>query len=167
MLRAFVFCAVLCASTAHADQLHVPGLSPEPETKLELPPCDMTQDQDNCARALACIGRDGLWFDGQVRGWGSGVMAGQLSNGVVCGGSWAYGGLFNTARAQISCQDGLTASMIFYAQDSLTGTGIARGLDTRGRSVKAWTGENVLQFLTPEGAAGPELPCTDEPIPTS
>lgn len=167
-LRALLATVFLLPTTPlAADVLRVPGLSDTAPPKLELPACANTGDQNNCARTLACIGGDGLWFDGQARGWNAGDIAGQMSNGVVCGGNWSYGGLFNTARAQITCEDGTKASLFYYAQDSLTGTGKARGYDNHGRSIRAWTGHNVLEFLRPEAGAKPELPCTDAPIPIS
>lgn len=165
-LPAAVFMVI--ASAAHADTLRIPNLSdPDASPQLQLLACDNTGDASNCARTLACVGNDGLWFDGQARGWNEGVIVGQMSDGVVCGGHWAYGGVVNIARATLSCQDGTTARLTYFAQDSLTGTGKAFGFDNRGRRIRAWTGENVLAFLTPEGGTAPELPCTDAPIPIS
>lgn len=53
----------------------------------KMPPCENTMAGDNCARVLACIGGDGLWFDGQARGWGRGIILGAMSDGTPCTGS--------------------------------------------------------------------------------
>ena len=169
LLSAICALGLLWPIDALAEELRIPGLAPpEPEFEtLELPACANTRDETNCARTLACIGRQGLWFDGQARGWNEGVLFGQMAYGGVCAGEWAYDGPFNSATASLQCDDGLSANVLYYAQDPETGTGRARGFDSKGRMVRAWTGRNVLAFLTPDGGDAPELPCTDAPIPMS
>ncbi|MEL7166842.1 MAG: hypothetical protein AAGL96_15335 [Pseudomonadota bacterium] len=150
-----------------ADDLRVPGLSPDAPA-LDLPACDNTRDSNNCARVLACVGRDGLWLDGQARGWNAGTLAAQRSDGVVCAGTWsADQGPFGSGTARFECQDGSSGRVIYYSQDSLTGTAIARGLDSRGRAIRAWTGQNVLRFLGDGDVQAARLPCTDATIPIS
>lgn len=122
---------------------------------------------DNCVRALACIGFDGLYFDGQVRGWNSGTISGTLSTGETCTGAWAAGGALGTGTAGLTCDNGLTADVIYYSLDNETGTAIGRGTTNAGVPVKAWSGEEVLRFLTPEGAVSAKLPCGTTPIPIS
>ena len=54
--------AVLClAGAAGAEDLRVPGLTPG--APAPRPACKTTGGADNCARTLACIGGDGLFFD--------------------------------------------------------------------------------------------------------
>lgn len=133
----------------------------------KMPPCENTMAGDNCARVLACIGGDGLWFDGQARGWGKGIILGAMSDGTPCTGSWRYREGVNIATASLSCEDGTKGKVIYYSQDNLTGTGIGRGLDSRLRGLRVWSGHNVLEFLTPKDGPGALLPCTGEPIPIS
>ncbi|MEM6308521.1 MAG: hypothetical protein AAF754_00615 [Pseudomonadota bacterium] len=159
----------LFASLAIAENLHVPGLSPDnSDSGLNLPPCILNSgSQDSCARTLACIGSNGLWFDGQARGWNSGTLVGIRSDGVPCAGTWAYGSLIGSASAKFECKDGLSARAIYYAQDDETGTGIARGIDSKGRFIRAWTGKNVLQFFGQSDVERAKLPCTEDVIPIS
>ena len=121
-LPAVVF--ILLAAQGTAEQLHVPGLSPEVSApRLDLPACEeLPQNPNNCARVLACLGQDGLYFDGQARGWNEGTIAGQLSTGAVCAGTYEYGGLFGTAKANFECSNGVTGWVIYYAQDEVTNT---------------------------------------------
>ena len=166
MFRALLLAAVFTAAPAAADQLTVPGLTPKAMPQ-DAAHCFTTGDANNCARTLACIGTDGLWFDGQARGWGEGIITGKLSDGTPCKGRWKYRERVNIASAYLSCEDGTKGTAIFHAQDSLTGTGIGRGMDNRGRVVRIWSGQNVTRFLTPEGQLVVHLPCGDTPIPIS
>lgn len=144
----------------------MPGLT-DPTASPDFGPCSNTRRADNCARTLPCVGKEGLWFDGQVRGWNQGVVIGTLSNGTPCTGAWKYRDRVAIAAATLTCQDGTKGSVVYYSQDSLTGTGIGRGLDNKGRSLRIWTGKNVLDYLTPKGKKLAELPCGDTPIPIS
>ena len=123
--------------------------------------------QKNCVRVLACIGEAGEWFDGRARGWDQGRVSGMLSDGTACLGTWSADGPLGTGVGQIACENGLQADVIYYNQDNETGTAIGRGLDSEGRPVRIWSGENVLQFLTRPGAFGPALPCVQGDIPIS
>ncbi|MEM7290442.1 MAG: hypothetical protein AAF412_08780, partial [Pseudomonadota bacterium] len=125
MIRSVLPAALCCliASSLGAEDLYVPGLSPElADPNQELPPCLLRSgDQNSCARTLACIGSDGLWFDRQARGCNSGSLDGFRSDGIRCTGSWAYGSLVGSASAKFQCEDGLSARAIYYAQDDETG----------------------------------------------
>ncbi|MEL6570799.1 MAG: hypothetical protein AAFQ64_04015 [Pseudomonadota bacterium] len=124
-------------------------------------------DQDNCVRVLACIGDQGLQFDGKARGWDQGHIIGQRSDFTNCTGTWDSNGPLGTGVGQLTCEDGVTVDVIYYTQDNVTGTVIGRGKDSLGRNVQVWSGENVLQFLTPDGAHGARLPCFGGDIPIS
>lgn len=123
--------------------------------------------QENCVRVLACIGDQGLYFDGQARGWDTGPVTGAISNGVGCAGRWSANGLGGAGVGEIVCEDGLEIGVIYYTQDNETGTVIGKGSDSIGQPVEIWSGQNVLEFLTPDGAVSPELPCQSGPIPMS
>jgi hypothetical protein len=124
--------------------------------------CVSTGEADNCVRVLACVGDDGLWFDGRAVGWDRGTIAGELSDGSVCTGTWRYtGGI--TSETFVSCDNGMEAAVLAIAQDLATGTTIGEGRTKGGRRISAWSGKYVMDFL---GAGGrPELPCTNAPIP--
>lgn len=144
--------------------LSTPAAAQEGGPDMERP-CENTRDADNCSRVLACIGRDGLWFDGRADGWDVGTLEGRLSDGELCEGHWGYVDA-NSALAELRCEDGLVARIEYVAQDPETGTGLGRGVTNDGRAVEAWTGRNVLDFLTPEGGRVPVLPCGGE-VPIS
>lgn len=124
-------------------------------------------DPDNCVRVLACIGDDGLIFDGQARGWDTGAVTGFMSDGTGCNGTWTADGPLGTGTARMTCEDGSTVGVVYYSQDNITGTVIGRGTDSKGRAIQVWSGENVLEFLTPTGSVGPALPCIGGDIPLS
>ena len=123
--------------------------------------------QNNCVRVLACIGDRGLTFDGRARGWDAGTITGAISDGTGCAGTWDQDGPMGTGIGKMSCEDGTDVSVIYYSQDSITGTVVGRGVDTKKRAIRVWSGENVLQFLTEKGAFGPALPCVQGDIPIS
>lgn len=132
------------------------------------PDCHNTGEANNCAQVLACIGDDGLWFRGRAVGWNEGILGGHLSDGTACSGEWGRGGWFGRSLdATLSCTDGRTGSFRYTAQDSVTGTGIAHGRMSDGAGVQAWTGANVLDYLTPEGERYALLPCGPTAIPIS
>lgn len=121
----------------------------------------------NCVRVLACVGDQGVIFDGQARGWDAGGLTGQMSDGATCSGAWDSNGPMGTGLARLSCSDGTNMDVIYFNQDNITGTVIGQGQDNAGRAIRVWSGENVLQFLTPQGAFGPALPCVQGDTPIS
>lgn len=123
--------------------------------------------QKNCVRVLACVGDAGVTFDGQARGWDTGSVTGTMSDGTACSGTWTSDGPLGTGFATMTCDNTTTIDVLYYSQDGITGTTIGRGTDSTGRPVQAWSGKNVLQFLTGPGAFGPALPCVQGDIPVS
>ncbi|KMW58223.1 hypothetical protein AIOL_003194 [Candidatus Rhodobacter oscarellae] len=167
MIRLILLVAVL-ASDVSAQQLQVPGLTPD-GTPDAMPACAPLPypDQQNCTRVLACVGDDGLWFDGQARGWDEGPVFGRRNDGVACVGKWSSRGLFGTGFSNLECKDGTTAQVLYTIQDNDTGTVIGHGKDSAGRQIQVWTGLNVLEFLRSDLTGAPELPCTQGAIPIS
>lgn len=123
--------------------------------------------QNNCVRVLACIGDFGLTFDGRARGWDQGTVSGAISDGTKCQGTWDSDGPLGAGISKMTCEDGTTLGILYYSQDSITGTVTGKGADNKGRTIQVWSGQNVLQFLTPDGAYGPALPCVQGDIPIS
>ena len=124
------------------------------------PPCESRPyEAESCSRFLACVGEDGLWLDGQARGWNTGTLTATASDGTTCTGTWWVVG-DRAPGAVVQCSDGSAGRVRYLAQDSVTGTGIAAGAMSDGRTIRAWTGANVLAFLREE-SGGPEalLPC--------
>jgi hypothetical protein len=113
------------------------------------------------------LGDQGLFFDGQARGWDEGPVVGEISNGVQCTGDWTADGPFGAGMGRMQCDDGNEIGVIYHTQDNATGTAIGNGSDKLGQPVQIWSGTNVLAFLTPEGDVGPQLPCISGPIPMS
>ena len=125
--------------------------------------CETTGRSDNCVRVLACIGDRGLWFDGRAIGWNHGTIAGMLSDGSVCTGSWAYDSAVSS-ETYVTCDNDIDAAVFAVAQDPTTGTAIGEGMTSDGRRVTAWSGRYVLDFLRGDDGT-PQLPCTDAQIP--
>lgn len=131
----------------------------------DFPKCDTKKDEPvTCARVLACVGQDGLWFDGAAFGWNKGEVFGALSNGVPCVGNWDSEGPFGTGHSEMTCSDGTEAHILYFRVDSATGTTLGHGLDNRGRTLRVWTGTSVLNFLTDSETGRPMLPCMPDPL---
>ncbi|MCL3881457.1 hypothetical protein [Marivita sp. GX14005] len=157
----------LCASQAGA-QGNFDGFGLNKEPKSTLPACEnIPYDKANCVRALACLGTEGVYFDGQAHGWDTGIVIGHLDDGTSCTGQWVAGGPTTPGRAVLTCENGVRANVIYHTQDNETGTVIGSGFDNLDREITVWSGENVLQFLTDENDATPALPCGPAPIPIS
>ena len=151
MRRLWVICLALAAGSGAAAEV-----------------CRLAPGQpSSCVRALACIGEAGLWFDGRSIGWNEGRLEGQTSDGSLSTGRWTADGPCGMGLAELTCDSGLAAQVGYHAQDPATGTTTGTGKDNLGRAIKAWSGENVLQFLTPSGEVSARQPCTAEPIPMS
>jgi hypothetical protein len=165
MIRLVLPVALFTALSVCAQQLTVPGLS------LDIPAAPLCEnhpyEQSNCVRVLACIGSDGLYFDGQARGWDQGTVTGHTSTGTACAGHWQSDGFMGSGTSQMKCADESTVNVLYYTQDNETGTVTGRGMDSYARSIIVWTGENVLDYLTPEGSPGALLPCGPTSIPIS
>ncbi|HAV08832.1 MAG TPA: hypothetical protein DCX13_08150 [Rhodobacteraceae bacterium] len=165
MIRALLPAALSLAATyAHSQGTDLRLLESPPS-----PPAPCTAkpgDPANCTRILACIGKDGLWFDGRAYGWNAGTLNGQISDGSTCTEEWRSGMAFGTGRWAVSCSDGSSGQVIYYIEHNETGTVEGRGLDTKGRALHVWTGLNVLEFL--KDATGiPRLKCGPTDIPIS
>ena len=50
--------------------------------------CPMTADDANCVRVVACIGDEGVWFNGRAFGRGERTFSGTTSTGLMCEGTW-------------------------------------------------------------------------------
>lgn len=120
---------------------------------------------DNCVRVLACIGDDGTWFDGHAYGWDNGTVGGHTNTGLSCAGQWST--RFGFGISRLTCSDGTVITVSYMNQDNATSTATGHGHDTQGRSVTAWSGNRVLDFLTPEGTLRPQLLCGTHQIPLS
>ena len=125
------------------------------------------KDEDNCAQILACIGDNGLWFHDRAIDWNKSTLSGQIIDGATCESEWGQQGWFSrSVGATLSCSNDQIGTFR-YTADSLIGTGITEGQMNDGASVNAWTGKNVLAYLTPEGERHALLPCGLTIIPVS
>ncbi len=130
--------------------------------------CDLTDDQTSCSRVLACFGTEGRWFEGRAFGRGTGTVAGMVSDGVSCSGTWTSENGQGRGEAWITCDDGMTVTVTTEYQDHYTGTTIGQGVANTGVAVKSWSGLHVAEFLrresnTPQAV----LPCGRQEIPIS
>lgn len=163
-----VFLAIGTGPVAANETLNLEGLTPKIDPKASLPVCEnIPYDKANCVRALACLGSEGVYFDGQVHGWDTGIIIGFLDDGTACNGEWIAGGPQTPGRASLICENGVEADVLYHTLNNETGTVIGSGLDNQGREITAWSGEKVLQFLTGPDDDTPVLPCGPAPIPIS
>lgn len=150
------------------DTLDLEKLAPKKDRSATLPVCEnIPYDQANCVRALACLGNEGVYFDGQAHGWDTGIVIGFLDDGTPCEGTWIAGGPNKPGKADLSCANGVDANVLYHTLDNETGTVIGSGQDNLGRNITVWSGEKVLQFLRGKNDDTPVLPCGPAPIPIS
>ena len=62
--------------------------------------CPMTGDDSNCVRVVACIGDQGVWFNGRAFGRGEGTFSGTTSTGLMCGGTWMSRNAFGLGQGR-------------------------------------------------------------------
>ena len=130
--------------------------------------CPLTEDQSNCVRILACIGEEGRWFHGRAFGRGEGTLAGVINDGPQCQGTWTSRNLFGTGQADVTCDDGMEVTVIYFYQDEFTGTAQGQGITNRNEPVQAWSGENVLSYFRDgKPTAEARLRCGEFDIPIS
>lgn len=130
--------------------------------------CDMTDDQENCTRVLACIGTDGRWFHGRAFGRGKGELTGRTDDGATCSGVWTSRNVVGVGQADVTCSDGTSVRVIYYYQDEHTGTARGLGRTNQGETVKSWSGNHVLDYFrenAPDAKA--RLVCGRTEIPLS
>jgi hypothetical protein len=129
---------------------------------------DLTDDQTSCSRVLACFGSEGRWFEGRAFGRGTGTVAGMVSDGVNCSGTWTSENGQGRGEAWITCDDGMTLTVTTEYQDHYTGTTIGQGVANTGVAVKSWSGLHVADFLRRErDRPQAVLPCGRQEIPVS
>lgn len=163
-----VFLAIGASPVVANETLKLDGLEPKTDPKASLPVCENTPyEKSNCVRALACLGSEGVYFDGQAHGWDTGIIIGFLDDGTPCNGEWVAGGPQTPGRASMICENGVEANVLYHTLNNETGTVIGSGSDNQGREITAWSGEKVLQFLTGPEDDTPVLPCGPAPIPIS
>jgi hypothetical protein len=110
------------------------------------PGCTLqTGSPESCSHVIACIGTETL-FVGGVIGWNTGRIEGRLATGEACIGNWDSA----TSTANFACEDGTAGTVQYLSQDELTGTATGLGKTEDGRTVEAWSGENVLDYIRRE-----------------
>ncbi len=118
-----------------------------PVTADEASLCPMTDDQQNCVRVLACIGNQGRWFHGRSFGRGEGTLAGVISDGVACSGTWTSRNAVGLGQADVTCDDGMSVTVLYYYQDEYTGTALGKGVTNRDQPVQSWSGDHVIDYF--------------------
>ena len=68
--------------------------------------CPMTTDDSNWVRVVACLGDEGVWFNGRAFGRGEGTFSGTTSTGMMCEGMWMSRNAFGLGQADVMCGDG-------------------------------------------------------------
>ncbi len=156
-------------STTGQAQVFTPNASAEQGSIHQAGACETTDDQASCSRIVACIGVDGKWFNGRAFGRGAGGLDGQLSTGATCKGRWVERNALGLGQADVECDDGMTATVLYTYQDAYTGTAIGHGRSNQGDLVEVWSGQNVLAYLQNEDPDNPviTLHCGLSSIPLS
>jgi hypothetical protein len=122
--------------------------------------CPMTADNANCVRVVACIGDEGVWFNGRAFGRGEGTFSGTTSTGLMCEGTWMSRNAFGLGPADVMCEDGRAGRVFYTYQDEYTGTALVQGAMHSGEKIKIWSGTNVLEYLRGDtGERIAYLPC--------
>ena len=116
--------------------------------------CPMTADDANCVRVVACIGDEGVWFNGRAFGRGEGKFSGATSDGLMCNGTWMSRNVFGLGQADVLCEDGRQGRVFYTYQDEYTGTAVGQGAMHSGEKIKIWSGTNVLEYLRGTRANG-------------
>lgn len=136
-----------------------------PPSAFGLENCELTRDENSCVRAVACLGKDRL-FHGRAIGWNDmGTLAGSTNEDATCTGEWD--GRYRPGVANLTCDNGMTGQIVYFQQDGATGTVIGFGETNDGAKIKAWSGENVLQFFSDQGFEPGMVPCDNGAIPMS
>ena len=91
--------------------------------------CPMTGDDANCVRVVACIGDEGVWFNGRAFGRGEGTFSGTTSTGLMCEGTWMSRNAFGLGQADVMCEYGRKGRVFYTYQDEYTGTAVGAGRD--------------------------------------
>ena len=89
--------------------------------------CPMTADDANCVRVVACIGDEGVWFNGRAFGRGEGTFSGTTSTGLMCEGTWMSRNAFGLGQADVMCEYGRKGRVFYTYQDEYTGTAVGQG----------------------------------------
>jgi hypothetical protein len=131
---ALIGATVFFASPATAEEMTL-----DPDCKVEI------GSSQSCAHVIACIGTETLFVGGSI-GWDSGRIEGRLDTGAACTGDWDN----STGLARFACEDGTAGSVQYLQQDPPTGTAIGQGQTEDGRTVEAWSGQNVLDYIRRE-----------------
>ena len=85
--------------------------------------CPMTADDSNCVRVVACIGDEGVWFNGRAFGRGEGTFSGTTSTGLMCEGTWMSRNAVGLGQADVMCKDGRKGRVFYTYQDEYTHSG--------------------------------------------
>lgn len=127
----------------------------------------MTEDQSNCTRIVACVGNQGVWFNGRGFGNGAGTFAGAMSDGSTCSGDWVARNAIGIGQASVTCTDGRKGTVYYTYQDPRTGTALGKGRMNTGEDIEIWTGRNVLAYLSAKTGQALILPCSGGAVPIS
>ncbi len=160
--------APLAADGTGGTETNGRTVSAAPRPAFALLPCRLHQGHmDSCARIVACVSPPTMVFVGRGFGWNHGTITGDL-DGVPCTGSWVSRNVLGLGQAEIRCENGLTGTVFFTYQDSLTGTATGRGMTNRGQMIRVWSGNNIRAFLSHEtGRPDARLMCGEREIPIS
>jgi hypothetical protein len=131
---ALIGATVFFATAASAQEMTL-----EPDCKWN------PENPESCVHVIACIGTETLFVGGSI-GWDQGTLEGRLATGEACIGDWDN----STGQARFACEDGTAGTVQYLHQDAPTGTAIGQGTTEDGRTVEAWSGQNVLDYIRRE-----------------
>jgi len=79
--------------------------------------CPMTRDDSNCVRVVACIGDQGVWFNGRALGRSEVTFSGTTSTGLMCAGTWMSRNAFGLGQGDITCENEQKGRVFYTYQD--------------------------------------------------
>lgn len=88
---------------------------PEPEPLTLASSCNGTSDDRHCAPIVGCIAGSDIVFTGRANGYFKGQIAGKLSTGSTCFGTWAANATQSGGSGHAACDDTTEFTVRFHS----------------------------------------------------
>lgn len=132
----------------------------------------LPESPQNCARFVGCINEGETLFKGTSRGWEGGTLYGESATGITCTGTWRYDGRLDKGEGELTCSDGESANINFFARgkDAQAITGVA--ITNKGNRLRLWGSPDLSAFFKDQfpdaPVPGQTYQCGDTwiPLPT-
>ena len=113
-------------------------------------------DPHQCDHVLACIGMDGLRYDGVAIGNGPvNTIRGQLNTGVTCTATRMRFNKPYAGKITLSCDDGTRTMADYDAAYLGAGYSYGQSVTADGRHVRMWVAHDMMGALSDQSADSP------------